>query len=76
MQQHSRLNTTIEHFFDQTLQQITIPISGIAGLFPIHPRSYMTAWRNRKTAVAKAAAEKAAAAKAAEDSTEQSTPVA
>ncbi|CAB3226089.1 unnamed protein product [Arctia plantaginis] len=22
---------------------------GLAGFFPIHPRSYMTAWRNRRT---------------------------
>lgn len=22
--------------------------SGLSGFFPIHPRSYMTAWRNRK----------------------------
>ncbi|XP_065368021.1 small ribosomal subunit protein bS16m [Calliphora vicina] len=25
---------------------------GIAGLLPIHPRTYMTAWRNRQTAAA------------------------
>ncbi|KAM3958410.1 mitochondrial ribosomal protein S16 [Aphomia sociella] len=24
-------------------------ILGLAGFFPIHPRSYMTAWRNRRT---------------------------
>ena len=23
-------------------------ISGLAGFLPIHPRSYLTAWRNRK----------------------------
>jgi small subunit ribosomal protein S16 len=39
-------------------------IVGIAGFFPIHPRTYMTAWRNRKKAVEKDAAEKAAAARA------------
>ncbi|XP_054278549.1 probable 28S ribosomal protein S16, mitochondrial [Macrosteles quadrilineatus] len=45
---------------------VSRPVSelfGIAGLFPIHPRTYMTAWRNRKAAVEKDAAEKAAAAK-------------
>lgn len=30
---------------------------GIAGLLPIHPRTYMTAWRNREKAAAAAAAE-------------------
>ncbi|CAH2242254.1 probable 28S ribosomal protein S16, mitochondrial [Pararge aegeria] len=31
---------------------VTNPVGellGLAGFFPIHPRSYMTAWRNRKT---------------------------
>ncbi|CAH1101229.1 unnamed protein product [Psylliodes chrysocephalus] len=32
---------------------------GLAGFFPIHPRSYMTAWRNRQKAT-EAAAESAA----------------
>jgi len=33
---------------------------GIAGLLPIHPRTYMTAWRNRRTAAeAEASPEKA-----------------
>lgn len=34
---------------------------GLSGLLPIHPRTYMTAWRNRKTI---AEAEAAAAAEA------------
>ncbi|KAH8371147.1 hypothetical protein KR093_006319 [Drosophila rubida] len=25
-------------------------VLGISGLLPVHPRTYMTAWRNRKTA--------------------------
>ncbi|KAL4713671.1 hypothetical protein ACJJTC_004202 [Scirpophaga incertulas] len=32
--------------------QVSTPVAeilGLAGFFPIHPRSYMTAWRNRKT---------------------------
>lgn len=24
--------------------------TGIAGLLPVHPRTYMSAWRNRQTA--------------------------
>ncbi|EDW90983.1 probable 28S ribosomal protein S16, mitochondrial [Drosophila yakuba] len=33
---------------------------GIAGLLPIHPRTYMTAWRNRRAAAeAEASSEKA-----------------
>ncbi|CAH2098184.1 unnamed protein product [Euphydryas editha] len=31
---------------------VTTPVAellGLAGFFPIHPRSYMTAWRNRRT---------------------------
>lgn len=35
---------------------------GITGLLPVHPRTYMTAWRNRRTAAAEAAAAAAAAA--------------
>ncbi|TDG51466.1 hypothetical protein AWZ03_001926 [Drosophila navojoa] len=30
---------------------------GIAGLLPVHPHTYMTAWRNRKAAAEAAAAE-------------------
>lgn len=29
---------------------------GLAGLLPIHPRTYMSAWRNRQTLAAKEAA--------------------
>jgi len=32
--------------------QISIPIAdllGLAGFLPVHPRTYMRAWRNRKT---------------------------
>lgn len=29
---------------------------GIAGLLPVHPRTYMTAWRNRRAAAAGAGA--------------------
>ncbi|XP_002005409.2 probable 28S ribosomal protein S16, mitochondrial [Drosophila mojavensis] len=32
---------------------------GIAGLLPVHPRTYMNAWRNRKAAAEAAAAEAA-----------------
>jgi len=42
---------------------VSKPVSqllGLAGYFPIHPRTYMTAWRNRRAAVEKAAADKAA----------------
>ncbi|XP_013147854.1 PREDICTED: probable 28S ribosomal protein S16, mitochondrial [Papilio polytes] len=31
---------------------VTTPVAellGLSGFFPIHPRSYMTAWRNRRT---------------------------
>ncbi|XP_012276180.1 probable 28S ribosomal protein S16, mitochondrial [Orussus abietinus] len=49
--------------------KVTDPVAkllGLAGYFPIHPRTYMTAWRNRKHAeeVAAADAEKASAEKA------------
>ncbi|EFA06934.1 small ribosomal subunit protein bS16m [Tribolium castaneum] len=39
---------------------------GLAGYFPIHPRSYMTAWRNRRKAD-----EEAAAKEKADDSNEE-----
>jgi len=32
--------------------QVSIPIAdllGLAGFLPVHPRTYMRAWRNRKT---------------------------
>lgn len=31
---------------------------GLSGLLPVHPRTYMTAWRNRKTLAQQAAVEK------------------
>lgn len=31
--------------------------TGLSGYLPIHPRTYMQAWRNRKRAVEKAAVE-------------------
>ncbi|XP_026491988.2 small ribosomal subunit protein bS16m [Vanessa tameamea] len=46
---------------------VTPPVAellGLAGFFPIHPRSYMTAWRNRATERENLAKE---AEKAAED---------
>ncbi|XP_072946339.1 small ribosomal subunit protein bS16m [Epargyreus clarus] len=46
---------------------VTNPVAellGLAGFFPIHPRSYMTAWRNRKTEKERVAAEEAEKAKA------------
>ncbi|KAJ8708664.1 hypothetical protein PYW08_010046 [Mythimna loreyi] len=50
---------------------VTDPVAellGLSGFFPIHPRSYMTAWRNRRTErenIAKLEAEKAQAKPAA-----------
>lgn len=41
---------------------------GIAGLLPVHPKTYMTAWRNRK-ALAVAAAEAAIIAGTNKDAT-------
>lgn len=42
-------------------------ILGLAGFFPIHPRSYMTAWRNRRNTEQ---AEKSASESVSEDSNE------
>ncbi|XP_015520946.1 small ribosomal subunit protein bS16m [Neodiprion pinetum] len=47
--------------------QMSKPVAellGLSGFFPIHPRSYMLAWRNRQAADAEAAAAAAAAATA------------
>uniref|UniRef100_A0A1B6L2C1 Small ribosomal subunit protein bS16m n=1 Tax=Graphocephala atropunctata TaxID=36148 RepID=A0A1B6L2C1_9HEMI len=44
---------------------------GIAGFFPIHPRSYMVAWRNRKEAVKQLEAVKAVAEKSSVENTSQ-----
>ncbi|CAL7934875.1 unnamed protein product [Xylocopa violacea] len=33
-----------------TLSEPIAILLGLAGFFPIHPRSYMTAWRNRRAA--------------------------
>uniref|UniRef100_A0A1B6G811 Small ribosomal subunit protein bS16m n=1 Tax=Cuerna arida TaxID=1464854 RepID=A0A1B6G811_9HEMI len=52
------------------LSKTVCQLLGIAGFFPIHPRSYMTAWRNRREASEKIASEKAAAA---DNSTAQNT---
>lgn len=40
--------------------QLSTPVAellGLAGFLPVHPRSYMTAWRNRKAAKENAAKE-------------------
>ncbi|CAK9833476.1 Probable 28S ribosomal protein S16, mitochondrial [Anthophora retusa] len=43
----------IEYWLGQNVD-VSTPVAailGIAGFFPIHPSTYMTAWRNRKRAI-------------------------
>ncbi|EDW74103.1 uncharacterized protein Dwil_GK21750 [Drosophila willistoni] len=54
------LNTERIRFWLGKGAHLSVPAAellGIAGLLPIHPRTYMTAWRNRRKAADEAQAE-------------------